>query len=535
VSEKNHPPARDILERAAEALRNAPVPAEPPDRLVTATLREIEMGRVPQGDHASALQADMAPSATRRHVPAADGPCDSLGDPIDVAPAVAGGRVKALLWRWLLAAPVGLVLAVIVAAAVWYLLPPGKHMAFVKLYMPMHPDGGFREHPEADIDFVSFQRTQFALFKSRPILEAALRDPRVQPLDLHGLTKGRNPVDWLEEEVRVQMPDGPELPRVVLSGDDPEPLKVLLTALVDVYLAEVVDKRAMAHRVARLEKLEAVRELYAGRLKSIREMNRKLALAVGGNGNRLVELRLEPSMKELADAKGQLVKVRSQLKQAEFDAAIAEKRVLAAAALVDTDEAAEELVEKALAKDIAERDKLQAALDANLKANPDENLPRAKALRTALDDKNAFIEEQRKLLRLQYREELQKQAQSTAQSDLALLQEKIKYLKALEGALVQEVEGLTGLANKLKADAPDLGDALVELKQAEAGYQKVMGEIDALKVEVQAPRRVTRWEDAVVVPPDDGPRKWKAAALAGLGAFGAVLLLASFMTRSHRA
>jgi hypothetical protein len=535
VSEKNHPPARDILERAAEALRNVPVPAEPPDRLVTATLREIEMGRVPQGDHASALQADMAPSAARHHVPTDDGPCDCLGDPTDAPPAGAGSRVKALRRRWLLATTLGILLAAATAVGVWFFLPPGKHVAFVKLYMPMRPEGELLAHPEAGADFQSFQRTQFALLRSHPVLDATLRDPKVQQLDLRGLTKGQSPVDWLEREISVQMPDGPELPRVVLSGDDPEQLRILVTALVDAYLNEVVDKRTMTHRVARLEKLEQVRKLPKDRLERIRETNKKLALVVGGNGDKIAELRLELSMKELADAKGQLVKVRSQLKQEEFDAAIAEKKMNAGAALVDTDKAVEERVEKALEKELTTRDKLQADLTASLKANPNEDDPRIKRLRTALEEKATFIEKQRKVLRPQYREELQKQAQSAAQSDLALLQEKIKYSKALEEALVKEVEGLTNLDNKLKADALDLGDAQVELKLAEAGFVKVMGEIDALKVKVGAPMRVSKWEEAAVVAPDETSRRMKMACLSALGAFGAVLLLASLMTRCQRA
>jgi hypothetical protein len=555
-------------------------------------------------------------SISETPLPPDDGPLDPVDGPADPPR-------RGLLKTLLMAAPIGFVLAVIVAAAVWYFLPPGPSTAYVKLYMPEHPEGNFGEHPEAGIEFGKFQRTQFALLKSRPVLDAALRDPKVQQLDLKAVTKGPgpalrdpndvrkalDPADWLEGQIRVETPDGPELPRVVLSGDDPEQLKVLLTALVDAYLSEVVNKRTVAHRVARLEKLDQVRKLYSERLKSIRETNKKLALAVGPNPDKIAQLRLELSMKELTNAKEQLVKVRSELKQAEFDAILAEKKVKAGAALLDPDKAVEELVEKALEKEVAARDKVQADLIAALKADPDENRPGTKALRRDLDEKKAFIEEQRKVLRPQYRDELKKQAQSAAlvvpdkaveervekalekelaardrlqadlvkaramspegasdpkvremaaalekqkvviaeqrkalrdlyreelqqqaqdaaRADLAVLQEKIKYSKALDQTLAKEVEELTKLDNKIKADALDLGDSQVELKLAEAGYQKVMGEIDALKTEVGAPMRVSKWEDAVVVPPDDGPRRWKAAALAGLGAFALVLLLA---------
>jgi hypothetical protein len=468
-------------------------------------------------------------------LPPDDGPHHPLDNPADAASPEPRARAvdpfEALLWRWLLAAPVGIVLAVIVAAAVWYFLPPGPSTAYVKLYMPMHVEGNFGDHPEAGIDFAAFQRTQFALLRSRPVLDAALRDPRVQKLDLQALTKGLDPADWLEKQIRVETPEGLDLPRVVMSGDNPEQLKILLSAVVDAYLDQVVDKRTMAHRVQRLEKLDAVRKLYENRLKSIRETNRKLALAVGGgNNDKLAELRLELSMKELADAKQQLVKVHSELRQLEFDAAIAEKNAKVGAGLDVPDRVLEERVEKALEKELAARDKLQADLvKARAMSTEGASDPKVREMAAALEKQKAVIDEQRKALGDVYREELQRQAQDAARADLARLQEKIKNLKALEETLGREVEQLVKLDNKLKNDALDLGESQVELKLAEAGYQKVMGEIDALKVEVDAPRRVSKWEEAVVVPPDDGPRKRGAAALVGLGVLGIVLLLACFV------
>jgi hypothetical protein len=81
-------------------------------------------------------------------------------------------------------------------------------------YMPIHPEGNEFQQPDAGVDFPSFQRTQFALLRSPIALDAVFRDPNVQQLDLRGVTKGVSPVEWLEREIRIEFPDGPELPRV---------------------------------------------------------------------------------------------------------------------------------------------------------------------------------------------------------------------------------------------------------------------------------------------------------------------------------
>jgi DNA helicase-2/ATP-dependent DNA helicase PcrA len=59
----------DFLEQSADALRQTQVPAGPPDRLVSLTLREIEMGRTPQGDHVPPVQELAMPSSASRPDP----------------------------------------------------------------------------------------------------------------------------------------------------------------------------------------------------------------------------------------------------------------------------------------------------------------------------------------------------------------------------------------------------------------------------------------------------------------------------------
>src|SRR5262245_19924877 len=74
--------------------------------------------------------------------------------------------LRALRRRWLLAATLGVLAGAAIGAAVWFFLPPGKHTAYAKLYMPAR-----REKIIFDVDnnpdFATFQRTQLALLRGR--------------------------------------------------------------------------------------------------------------------------------------------------------------------------------------------------------------------------------------------------------------------------------------------------------------------------------------------------------------------------------
>jgi CxxC motif-containing protein (DUF1111 family)/peroxiredoxin len=534
MSETNHRAGRDKLELATEALRNILVPEAPPDRLVALTLREIEMDRVPQQGALDLLDSAaevpprlVADRAACRPVPVDDCPSDFGKN--DTGDVVARGWLKPLLRRCLLATPVGLLMAAAAAAAVWMFLPPAKHVAYIKLYMPIHPEGNVFQHPEAGADFPSFQRTQFGLLRSHIALDAVFRDPKVQQLDLRGVPKGVSPVEWLEREIRVEFPEGPELPRVVLSGDDPEQLKVLVTAIRDAYLKQVVEEQTATHRQERMDRLKNTQKRYKERLDGIKETNRRLAQAVGGNNDKIVELKQEISEKELAAAKKQLADVRGKLTQLKVDVRVAEAKLNAGTALQVSNKDIEARIDKDLANEMASLNQLRNLLAKEREKVADDEVPGIKRLRAAIDEKTAAIDAQRKALLPKYRDELQRKARNDAPSELALTKEQIKYYEQFAAALADETTKLTRLNDKLKIGALELDDSRVELQLAQNGYQKMVNEIDNLLVEMPAPPRVRKCEDATVMGADETARKMKIAGLCAIGAFGAVLLLASFL------
>src|SRR2546428_1215448 len=75
------------------------------------------------------------------------------------------------------------------------------------------------------------------------------------------------------------------------------------------------------------------------------------------------------------------------------------------------------------------------------------------------------------------------------------------------------------------ADVELLGDEVAQLDNVS---RKVGAELEALKVELQSPPRVTLVADAAVPQTRDGSRRIKAVAMAGIGALGFVALCVSW-------
>jgi hypothetical protein len=146
---------------------------------------------------------------------------------------------------------------------------------------------------ESDEAFAAYRRTQAAILRSRKVLLSALKRDEVAKLEL--LRTNPDPVGWLENALQIDFPQDSELLRVGLSGKDPATLAVLVNAIVQTYLDEVVnlEQRVRAQRLTELEKS------YAEMTDTIKaKKNRARALAR--------ELGAEPDPQEVAQLRQQL-------------------------------------------------------------------------------------------------------------------------------------------------------------------------------------------------------------------------------------
>src|SRR5262249_27638157 len=143
--------------------------------------------------------------------------------------------------RWLLATCLGIAFAATVATGVWCFLPPAKQAAYAKLLV-RDKSGDIFQHPGAHADSQAFLREQVGYLKSKLVLNAALSMPKVVEAKPSVIRDHTHPVDWLAVQVKVDFPDGPQIPRVSLVLDDPEEARLIVEAITDAYFKEVVNK-----------------------------------------------------------------------------------------------------------------------------------------------------------------------------------------------------------------------------------------------------------------------------------------------------
>lgn len=137
-------------------------------------------------------------------------------------------------------------------------VPPGPRV-YAQVFIPKKPERLLTEPnlvpATSESDFEDFRRTQAALVRSQLVLNAALRPAEVAQLSI--VRAQAEPLGWLAGALQVGFPESPEIMRVGLDGDNADELRVLVNAVVDAYLREVIDRES-ANLTNRLRRLEAL-------------------------------------------------------------------------------------------------------------------------------------------------------------------------------------------------------------------------------------------------------------------------------------
>ncbi|HEY4310424.1 MAG TPA: hypothetical protein VGN12_13310 [Pirellulales bacterium] len=108
---------------------------------------------------------------------------------------------------------------------------------------------------ETDEEYGNFKRTQVELMRSKSNLTRALRDPAIYGVP--SLQVHRDPVGWLQENLKFDYPNDGELLRVrLLTGSPMEGMKVV-DAVVNCYFKEVVE-RGVLDRAKTEQKLREI-------------------------------------------------------------------------------------------------------------------------------------------------------------------------------------------------------------------------------------------------------------------------------------
>jgi capsular exopolysaccharide synthesis family protein len=431
--------------------------------------------------------------------------------------------------RWLLAACCGVLCGAVVSAAAWFLVPTPKHMVRTKLRVPPGEPFLFKTAEQVP-DLMSHQRNQIALVKSRLVLNSALRDPKLAKIQWD--VGNPDAVEWLEKEVKADFLEAPEVLRISMDGLNTDELVLLVNAIREAYLKEVIDKEGVIRRgrLAKLAELrmEKQRELDARKEDSEREIKAKLVAKdpiVRSREQEFVQQQLGMIERELLMAQSE----RRQTQLALEDLQAKEKKF-------PQPEVRETQVQDVIAKDrVVQRlqddiQSLQALRDGTIERSArGENDPAVGQYNARLASLNQTLEAKRLKLRPGIVRELRDKAIADRSATISLLQNRIERLENMEKSLTPQVDALRKRVVQLTEGGIKLDEVHDNMSQLVDFTKRIRAEEEALKIELQVPSKVSVLEEAVVSRVNAQRRQLLTVSLVGLGGFAFGLFAVSWL------
>ncbi len=423
--------------------------------------------------------------------------------------------------RWFVAVTLGLISAGIVAAGVWVAFPSGGHTAHTLLHIADRQPVVIAAIPENQADFGNYQRTQLVLIKSLPVLNAALRDPKVKKLP--AVQKRINPIGWLKEEIKADFSLAPSILRISMSGHDPEQLTLLLDAVREAYLSEIVNKE---HNL-RLERLKQLKDMHAERDRVWQEKRNALRLLkndLGAGDGKLLAIKQEYDERELNALRTELFQLESQLRTARWEAQLQPDPEKALANLPIRESQVEQtlrndpVIDQHI-KEIAQLEKDLVAIEkraVNLKAEPAYRQKMA-----SLGIAKKALADRREELRAQAVKQVRDKARAELETKQQLARDRLVFQEAYHKQLSKEVKDRVEKNQGLRKKAVDLSWLQEEIAQVEEMARQLGRRVQNLEVEIQAPSRIRLLEETVVEANSD--KRVRMAGMGFVGMFGLVV------------
>ncbi len=448
--------------------------------------------------------------ALQRSLPPPASPSALAADPWaalpDDAGAPAGGSnlrayVHALRRRWLSAGFLGAICATAAVAAVWVTKTP-TYTATAILRVSTQQESLVFDLGNSGSrgDFAVYKSTQQQLIKSDFVLIAALRNPEVSNLPV--IKAEPDPVRYLTEELRVDFPGDSELMTVKISGQDSQEVTTLVNAVVDAYLAEVVDRERNS-RQTRMKELDDLYTLKAEEVRGKLIQLKNLADQFGTSDSDALAMQQQIAFEQFAAFRRESVR-------AQFEA----RRIQG-----------ELTIQKALVEKLGETEAAggdfgidQTDVDAVARTDPFviERLNRQRELtevigeherRTVNGQVSTFLEGYRRELEqvnkqiaeghAAIREELRRRRRSTLEARVAELTNQLAIASEQEKQLAADLDASRSQAEKLGGSSID-----VEIMRADIGrletdiLNPLAQERERLRVELQTPSRVQLFQAA---------------------------------------
>lgn len=212
---------------------------------------------------------------------------------------------------------VGLLVASLATCGVVYsIYPSPKNTAAVIFHLSGNAPRVINPIGENATDLKSFQQVQSGLVKRRSVLLTALKDPEASKAAF--LQNQPNPVDWLDQNLKIDFKTGPQFMRVYLEGNHPEDMIAVLKAITAAYLSEL-DQRDNSGRIAKLKSIEGSILSQKAAIESYQKDIDKIAVLLHSTDEKTLMLVEDSLREELRTARRTKSELQLQLELAKRD------------------------------------------------------------------------------------------------------------------------------------------------------------------------------------------------------------------------
>jgi hypothetical protein len=228
----------------------------------------------------------------------------------------AGPRLRRFPWGMCIG--IGIVAAIGGATVVWFGWGPTyESVAHLRL-RPSERATLFLGSDNASLpdpaEFDGYRATQGQVIKNRSVLQEALRSPDVMSLNLD--QRERDPVAWLKDQLQVTFPSSGEIMAVSIASPDPQEAQILVQAVVDAHLEQLVGLERCRCRQY-LDQLESLREEYGTKIRTRRSECNDLAERLGIDTDpQVLTLKQQAARKRLDGLLRQQMQLESDLRKA---------------------------------------------------------------------------------------------------------------------------------------------------------------------------------------------------------------------------
>ena len=190
-----------------------------------------------------------------------------------------GQIVHSLRRQWLASIVLGILLAVPLAIGVWMMQSPQYvSSAYLRISASSSRLAFETAEQAGGNDFKVFKSTQSQLILTPFVLNKAVAREGVMEL---GILKGKeNPIEWLQENLKVGFPGNAEILQVSLTSSNRYEAMEVVNAVIEAYQQEVIESEKLA-RAQRLDSLQKVYNESEINARKKRSDLRKLAETLG--------------------------------------------------------------------------------------------------------------------------------------------------------------------------------------------------------------------------------------------------------------